>query len=190
MVATRASESSVSAEDPRSPLWPTVSKMSGSARAAAYIAAGLAFASAATTAYWMFGGTALLDTLGGSVERLARDRSSAALALAVAVVVVKSVAGLLALLLLSPALRRWRIIVGLDILAAAVLCLWGVANVLVGAVVLSGAVERSDIDRHALRWHVFLWDAWFLVWGLALALAVAGAIRASHLDRTRFAPPL
>ena len=97
---------------------------------------------------------------------------------------------LLALLLLSPARRRWRIIVGLDILAAAVLCLWGVANVLVGAVVLSGAVERSDIDRHALRWHVFLWDAWFLVWGLAIALAVAGAIRASHLDRTRFAPPL
>ena len=43
---------------------------------------------------------------------LARDRSSAALALAVAVVVVKGVAGLLALLLLSPARPRWRIIVG------------------------------------------------------------------------------
>jgi hypothetical protein len=112
------------------------------------------------------------------------------LALAVAVVVVKSVAGLLALLLLGPARPRWRIIVGLDIVAAAVLCLWGAANVLVGAVVLSGAVERSDVDRHALRSHVFLWDAWFLVWGLALALAVAGAIRAFRLDRTRPAPPL
>ncbi len=164
--------------------------MSRSARAAAYIAAGLAFASAATTAYWLFGGTALLDTLGGSAERLARDRSSAALAVAVAVVVVKTVAGLLALLLRSPARPRWRIIVGQDIVAAVVLCLWGAANVLVGAVVLSGAVERSDLDRHALRWHVFLWDAWFLVWGLALALAVAGAIRASHLGRTRLAPPL
>jgi amino acid transporter len=163
--------------------------MSRSARAAAYIAAGLAFASAATTAYWLFGGTTLLDTLGGSVERLARDRRSAALALAVAVAVVKSVAGLLALLLLSPARRRWRIIVGLDILAGCPV-LWGAANLLVGAVVLSGAVDRSDIDRHALRWHVFLWDAWFLVSGLTLALAVAGAIRASHLDRTRPAPPL
>src|SRR6266568_7323234 len=104
--------------------------MSRSVRATAYLAAGLAFASAATTAYWLFGGTALLDTLGGSVERLARDRSNAALALALAVVVVKSVAALLALLLLSPARRRSRIIVGLDILAAAVLCLWGAANVL------------------------------------------------------------
>jgi hypothetical protein len=159
--------------------------MSGSARAAAYIAAGLAFASAATTACWLFGGTAFLDTLGGSLERLARDRSSAALALAATVVVVKSVAGALALLLLGPARRGRRLILALDILAAAVLCLWGAANVLVGALVLSGAIERPDIDRHALRWHVFLWDAWFLVWGIALALAVAGAIRDRHRGRSR-----
>lgn len=84
--------------------------MSRSARAAAYIAAGLAFASAATTAYWLFGGTALLDTLGGCVGRLARDRSGAALALAAAVVVIKSGAGLLALLLLSPAWSGWRMV--------------------------------------------------------------------------------
>jgi hypothetical protein len=135
-------------------------------RAAAYIAAGLDFASAATTAYWLFGGTALLDTLGGSVEHLARDRSTAAFALAATVVVIKSGAGVLALLLLSPAQRGCRMILALDILAAAALCLWGGANVLVGALVLRGAIERADIDRHALRWHVFRWDAWFLVWGM------------------------
>jgi hypothetical protein len=61
-------------------------------RAAVCIAAGLAFASAATTAYWLFGGTALLDTLGGSAERLARDRTDVALALAAAVGVVLVVA--------------------------------------------------------------------------------------------------
>jgi hypothetical protein len=59
-------------------------------RAAVCIAAGLAFASA--TAYWLFGGTALLDTLGGSAERLARDRTDAALAPAAAVGVVLVVA--------------------------------------------------------------------------------------------------
>jgi hypothetical protein len=154
--------------------------MSRSVAAAAYIAAGLALASAATTAYWLVGGTALLDTLGGSVERLARDRSSAAMALAAAVVMIKTAAGVLALLLLSPAPRGWRMIVGLDIFAAAVLWLWGAANVLVGALVLSGAIERAGVDRHALRWHVFLWDAWFLVWGIALALAVVGAIHDRH----------
>jgi hypothetical protein len=155
--------------------------MSRSVRAAAYLAAGLAFASAATTAYWLLGGTALLDTLGGSVERLARDRGGAALALAAAVVLIKSGAGLLALLLISPAWHGWRMIVALDILAAAILCLWGGANVLLGAVVLSGAIKRADVNRHALRWHVFLWDAWFLVWGVALAVAVVGAIH----DRRR-----
>ncbi len=71
-------------------------------------------------------------------------------------------------------------IVGLDILAAAALCLWGAANVLIGAAVLSGAIERAGIDRHALRWHVFLWDAWFLVWGIALALASVDAIHDRH----------
>jgi Protein of unknown function (DUF3995) len=149
-------------------------------RAAAYIAAGLAFASAATTAYWLFGGAALLDTLGGSVEHLARDRSTAAVALAATVVVIKSGAGVLALLLLSPAQRGWRMILALDILAAAALCLWGGANVLLGALVLRCAIERADIDRHALRWHVFLWDGWFLVWGIALALAAIGAIPDRH----------
>jgi hypothetical protein len=154
--------------------------MSRSVRAAAFIAAGLAFVSAATTGYWLLGGTALLDTVGGSVERLARDRGSAAFALAAVVVVIKSGAGILALLLLRPAWRGWRMIVALDIFAAAVLCLWGGANVLVGALVLSGAIERVDVNRHALRWHVFVWDAWFLVWGVALAVAVVGAIHDRH----------
>ena len=151
--------------------------MSRSWRAAARVAAGLAFLSAATTAYWLFGGTALLGTLGGSLERLARGRSGGALALGATVVVIKSVTGVLALLLLSPRRRGWRMIAGLGILAAVALCLWGTANVLVGALVLSGAIERADVDRHALRWHVFLWDSWFLVWGVALVLALVGAIR-------------
>ena len=49
---------------------------------------------------------------------------------------------------------------------------------MVGALVLSGAISSSaEVDRHALRWHVFVWDMWFLVWGLALAVAVAAARR-------------
>ncbi|MEA2497122.1 MAG: hypothetical protein QOJ29_5033, partial [Thermoleophilaceae bacterium] len=35
-------------------------------------AAALAFASAAVSLYWTLGGTALLDTVGGAVEDLAR----------------------------------------------------------------------------------------------------------------------
>jgi hypothetical protein len=54
------------------------------------------------------------------------------------------------------------------------LVLWGGANVLVGALVLAGLVTPSSApDERALRWHVFVWNLWFLVWGLALAAAVA-----------------
>ena len=55
----------------------------------AHTAALLAFASAAVTLYWTLGGTALLDTVGGEFEELARDRSAGAIALGTATVAAK-----------------------------------------------------------------------------------------------------
>jgi hypothetical protein len=44
--------------------------------------------------------------------------------------------------------------------------------VLVGGLVLANVINPSQpVDEHALRWHVYVWDLWFLVWGLALGLA-------------------
>jgi hypothetical protein len=55
---------------------------------------------------------------------------------------------------------------------------YGGINVLAGSLVLSGAIHPAgSVDRTALRWHVGLWDLWFLVWGILLALAVAGCWR-------------
>ena len=62
---------------------------------AAYVAACLATMSAAVSAYWAVGGTALLDTVGGAFERRARERDAAALVLIVVVVVAKLVAAAL-----------------------------------------------------------------------------------------------
>jgi Protein of unknown function (DUF3995) len=147
----------------------------------ALVAAGLAFASASVSLYWTLGGTLLLDTVGVAVEDLPRDRSLAAVALGATTVVLKIAAGLLALALLRLPVgaRRRRVVLGANGMASAILCVWGGANVVLGALVLSGAITPStDVDRHALRWHVFVWDMWFLLWGLALALAVAAARRA------------
>jgi hypothetical protein len=41
-------------------------------------AALLAFASAAVSGFWLVGGTALLDTVGGQIDDLARERSAGA----------------------------------------------------------------------------------------------------------------
>jgi hypothetical protein len=143
---------------------------------AAWVAAGLAFLSAGVSAYWMLGGGWLLDTVGGAIEDLARERSVAAIALVATIVVLKVFAGVLAIGLTRPAPRRLLLLA--NGAAAGVLCLWGGANVVVGALVLSGVIKpATEVDRHALRWHVFLWDMWFLIWGLALALALILARR-------------
>jgi hypothetical protein len=149
-------------------------------------AAGLAFASAGVSLYWTAGGTALLDTVGGAIEDLARDRSPAAIALGTSAALLKVVAGVLALELLRlPAGgRRRRVVLVANGAASAILCAWGGANVVAGALVLAGLIApAADLDRRALRWHVLVWDMWFLVWGLVLALAVAAARRAARPRR-------
>jgi glucan phosphoethanolaminetransferase (alkaline phosphatase superfamily) len=140
----------------------------------AYTAAILALASAAVSLYWTLGGTALLDALGGTFERLAGDRSAAALALGIVVVLVKVAGALLALALVRP----WGPRIGRRLLAvpaaaaSLVLVVYGGAEVLVGGSVLANVITPSGpVDEHALRWHVFFWDLWFLVWGVALGIA-------------------
>jgi hypothetical protein len=135
----------------------------------------LAFASAAVSLYWTLGGTALLDTVGGAIEDLARDGGPGATAVALAAVLAKLLAGLLGLgLIHPPATRvRRRLVTWLSGVAGVVLVLWGGANVLVGGLVLAEVITPGEVaDRRALRWHVFLWDLWFLVWGAALVYAL------------------
>jgi hypothetical protein len=91
------------------------------------------------------------------------------------VVLVKVTGGLLALALVQP----WGTRVGrrLLLVSAAVgsagLAVYGGVLVLVGGLVLADLITPSAaVDEHALRWHVFVWDLWFLVWGMALGLAV------------------
>jgi hypothetical protein len=161
-------------------------------RAPAYTAAGLAFASAAVTLYWTLGGTMLLDTVGGAIEDLARDRSPAAIALGATTALLKLATGALAVALVwnPPARRRRRLILAAAV-ASAALILWGGANVLVGALVLTEVIVPADpIDEWALRWHVVLWDPWFLVWGISLALTARRARRrpsAPSYSPTRYA---
>jgi hypothetical protein len=53
-----------------------------------------------------------------------------------------------------------------------VLTCYGGLLVAVGAMVLTGLISPAGpVDRTALRWHVLLWDLWFLVWGLLLGVA-------------------
>lgn len=140
----------------------------------ASIAALLAFASAAVSLYWTAGGAYLLDTVGGLPERLAREGGAAALAVGLAAALAKIAAGVLALALIRPNLSRLLHLVVLwaSIAGSAVLIIYAGLFVAIGGLVLLGRVTpATPPDLHVIRWHVFLWDLWFLLWGIAWAIA-------------------
>ena len=167
------------------PAPPTRSRPTASA---AYAACALAWLSAVPSFYWALGGTAGLDTVGGAIEQLGRTRDPAGIALGLGAGVLKVAGGLLALALVRPWGRAipGRLLGGVAWAASVVLTGYGGLLVAVGALVLGGLISPAGpIDRTALRWHVFLWDLWFLVWGLLLGVAAWQYGRESRRRGTR-----
>jgi len=147
---------------------------------------------AAVGAYWAVGGTALLDTVGGTVERVGRTRATGVLVFLWITVALKLVASGVGLLAVAQprwlSERRYRFVRGVAWMAAVILVLYGGVLTLVGVLVQADVVPASaHADQKALRWHAFLWDPWFLVWGALLAAAVALSTRPS-IDRHRTDP--
>jgi hypothetical protein len=146
-------------------------------RWAAYGACVVAAAYAVVSLYWALGGTAGLDRVGGVPERMARSGGTVALLVIAVTILVKVLGALLALALARPRERRLprRVLLVACVGAAAVLVVYGAAQVTAEALVETGAIKPSgSVDWTALRWHLELWDPWFLVWGLLLALATRG----------------
>lgn len=144
--------------------------------AAAYAAALAAFAYALVSLYWALGGHGLIGTVGGFAEQAARRGGAGATLFALAAVAAKVLGGVLALALARPwgraVPRAWLLIAAAA--ASALLVGYGGINVLAGALVLAGVIHPSaGADWTALRWHVGVWDMWFLVWGILLAIATA-----------------
>lgn len=145
--------------------------------AAGYAAALVAFGYALMSLYWALGGHALISTVGGYAAEFAGQGGALAVLATLAVTLAKVAGSLLALALVHrwgrAVPRGW--LLGVSAAASALLVVYGGVNVLVGALVLSGAIHPAgSVDWTALRWHVGLWDMWFLVWGILLALAAIG----------------
>lgn len=142
------------------------------------MAVGLLYA--AVSIYWGLGGTWLLDTIGGSLEKLGRAGNTSVMLAVWAAVALKLIAAVLPLLALrqltSPAWNRavWV----LAWAAAAVLTIYGLVLTAVGLLVQAGVIHSSaTADHRAQTWHTYLWDPWFLIWGL---LAAAAILRSPH----------
>jgi hypothetical protein len=142
-------------------------------RVAAYLSAVLALLYAAVSAYWAAGGKGLLSTLGGQLEDLARRGGAASFVLGVTVALIKFAGAALSLALVQPWGRRLpqRLLTAVAIAGGVVLTVYGGLLVVVGALALGGVFGPPPADTTALRWHVSVWDLWFLLWGLLLLVA-------------------
>ncbi len=159
----------------------------GTGLAFVVVGAALGVTYAVVSAYWAAGGTALLGTVGGSLEREGKAGGVWVHLALWAVVVLKLVAAALPALAIASHIRGrrrptiWR----LTQLEAVILTGYGFVLTAVGLLVEVGLISHeAHADRRALAWHAFLWDPWFLVWGLA----VAGALYQARAARTPQSP--
>jgi hypothetical protein len=137
----------------------------------------------AVSVYWGVGGTWLLDTVGGSLARLGRQRDAGVLLALWVAVVLKVAASLFPLLAVRHRTGRarnrrlWLV----AWTGAVILTAYGLVLTAVGLLIQAGIVPRSaGADRRALAWHAYLWDPWFLLWGL---LIIASLVQARSCDR-------
>jgi hypothetical protein len=143
--------------------------------------------SGALSAYWAAGGTGLLDTVGGSIERWGREGGAEVTLALTAIVAIKLLAAWLPIRAVrapySPAVRR------LAWLQAAILTIYGGVVTGTGVSIQAGIVNPGrHADWKALDWHAYLWDPWFLIVGL-LVLAALRRTRVSSPSRTNPTPP-
>lgn len=146
---------------------------------AASIAASLGIGSAAVSAYWALGGTSMLDTVGGEIERWGRERSGGVVATLWLITVAKLVIAVAPLVMTGLGdghLPRWTTARWTRLLCwpiALGLTLYGGLLSAAGLLVQAGLFgSAADADGRALAWHAYLWDPWFAFWGVAFTVTM------------------
>lgn len=145
--------------------------------------AAIALFHASWSAYWAAGGTVMADSLGTWAADWVQSAPITARIALWGIAVVKAAAGIIPLLVelrVVPLRRFWRAV---GWAGGAGLVLYGGANTIVGAGVLTGFIVAEGVEVDALRAHVLLWDPAFALWGAALCAALA-------LSRRTATPPI
>jgi hypothetical protein len=147
-----------------------------SGRGAAWAAFALGLLYTLVSAYWGLGGSWLLDTVGASLARPGRSASAAVVLAVWCAVGLKVIAAVLPLLAVGAgaARVRWRYLIrALACVEAAILTVYGLSLTAVGLLVQAGLIGTpANADHRALAWHAYLWDPWFLVWGVLVTAAL------------------
>jgi hypothetical protein len=146
-----------------------------------YAAAGCALAFAVVTLYWGLGGRLGLDLVGKEIIRLADDRDAGFLIAAWVSGLLKLAGAVLALALVQPWGRRVfprRLLLAVGWACSALLIVYGAGTVINMLLVVAGGIPvPAEMDWRGFYGHLCLWDPWFLLWGLLLALATRNLAR-------------
>lgn len=133
-----------------------------------------AFSFAALSAYWGAGGTFGLATLGDGMLELALAGDAEIMLINWVSVVGKIMIGLFALGLArqwgSPRLRRLMLT---GVWAAGILMvLYGGLNLIQHILMAAGSIPVAGLlgSQEAVRWHIFLWNPWWLLGGILFVL--------------------
>ena len=139
---------------------------------AAYVACFWAFGFAAMSFYWAAGGTLGLATQSEQILALAGEPWFVAVVWLTGI--LKAGVGVLALALVRPwgeKFPRWLLFTA-TLGAGAVFALYGGANLSVRGLMALGLMETPASMRSvAARWHLLLWDPWWLLGGVLFLLA-------------------
>jgi hypothetical protein len=140
----------------------------------AYAASAWAFAFAAMSLYWAAGGTFGVGTQADSIRELAVTRPAWFVATLWVTGVMKATAGLIALALVRPWGRAIppRMVVVAAWGTGVLLALYGGANLAVRAMMGLGVLSTPESMRSAAaRWHLLVWDPWWLLGGILFCAA-------------------
>lgn len=105
-------------------------------------------------------------------RRWARTRDPAFITVVWLTIVLKLAGAVLGFALVQPSGRRvprW-LLLSAALAASTILVLYG-------AVQITGLVLAPPENRTVFLWRLFLWEPWFLVWGLLLGAATWAAVR-------------
>ncbi len=158
----------------RSTAWPR------STNWAAYAACVWSLVFAAASFYWTAGGTAGVATIGGAVQRLPEI-----VAILWVTGALKVIGGLLALTLVRPWGRvlPHRLLVTLAWVGGVGMTAYGAIPLFVNGLMVAGILSVPEpVDWIAIRWHLFLWDPWWLVGGVLFITAARSSRGASMGD--------
>lgn len=141
----------------------------------AYAACAWAFVFAALSFYWAIGGTVGIDTIGPAITKPVLAHDPIWVALIWGTGALKVIAGLVALALVCSWGRlvpRWLLLIAAWSACAVMALYEGAASWVQHGLMAAGAIGiPAGLGATALRWHLVLWDPWWLLGGVLFGAA-------------------